>query len=517
VFRSKTLQLTLLAVASLAVYLFAFVRPYGLLEWWTRPGLTIAKIAHNDPRSGAAYVVSFLLLFLFCWLAARLVLGEHRASLWAIVIFSALAFNAVMLFQYPVDAVDVYENVIRGRMQGLYGANPFYQTPSQFPQDPFYQYTIWHDNTSAYGPWWELLAAGAARISGDGILANTFSSKGICILGYAAAALFIGLALKKQVPERTMFGVTLFAWNPMVIYSTAGNGHNDAVMTFFMVLGFYLLARGNLTLAAMAETGGALVKFIPALLVPIIFVAALKKASGWKARFRYVVLTSLACALMIAVSYAPYWHGGDILGSDWRSKMFTTSLATVVQIALAQRVGSASASLIVSRLALLLLGAWVAQRLWNVWRRNQGTRVALIGRQAYQHYVHAGLMILLFYLLVSVLWFQPWYVVWPMALAALLPDGALLRTTVVLTLAATFKMVAYDYVIGMRPGYVPPANIREWQATAMTWAVPWVTFLYQYLGAKRERRKRARIERTPPIQEETRPAAVSLGSSPTPR
>lgn len=481
-------------MASLAIYFFAFVRPYGLLEWWSHPGLTIAKIAHNDPRSGALFVVSFLVLFLFSWIGSHLVLGEHRAVLWSIVVVGAIAFNVAMLFLYPVDAVDVFENVIRGRMQAYYHANPFYQTPSSFPNDPFYRYTIWHTDPSAYGPVWEDIAALTAQLAGNGIIANALAFKAVGILAYAGTALFIGLALRRVAPERAMYGVTLFAWNPMVIYAVAGNGHNDSVMTFFIALGFYFLARGNPTFAALAETAGALVKFIPALLVPVILVAVLKQNRNWTERILRGGITILACAIVVVVAYAPYWHGGDILGADRRARLFTTSLATLAQVTLAQKLGANASAVFVSRLAFFLLGVCVVQRLWDIWSGAQEEESATVTRQLdFQRFTHAALMILLFYLLISILWFQPWYVVWPMTLAALLPDGMLLRTTFVFTLAATWKMPAFDYVIGMRPGNVPPVFTREWQATAMTLGVPWITFLYQYLSKKQDRQKQIRI------------------------
>lgn len=478
--RHPYLELFTYGLASLVIYLVGFALPYNLFIYWRTPGLTIAKITQNDPRYGAAYVLAMLSLFLLNWLACRTVLREHRLAAWFLIIGGAIAFNAVMLSLYPVDAVDVFDNIIRGRMQSLYGANPFYQHPASFPQDPFIKYSGWNDFTSAYGPWWELLTSFVSRLPGNGIIANVLAFKALSVLAYAGTSAVIALTLRRHAPDRALFGTTLFAWNPLVLYSVAGNGHNDAVMVFFMVLGFFFLSRGNFTLAALSEVAGALVKFIPALLIPIVYIAALRKLGSWKERIGFVVLTSAAAAVMVAVTYARYWRGGDVLGLDWRSTLFTTSLATLVQIVLIPSLGTHIASEVVSRGSLLLVAAWIAWQVWQVWRatgREEGERVT---RGDLEEYARAGLLIVLFFLLVGTPWFQPWYAIWPIALAALSPDGVLLRGGVVVSMAAAAKMPVFDYVLSYRPGIVPPRNVLEWQATPATLGVAWLYFAYQF-------------------------------------
>jgi hypothetical protein len=53
---------------------------------------------------------------------------------------------------YPIDAADIFDNIIHGRIWGVYGANPFQQVAQDFQNDPFYHYVAWRRTTSAYGP-----------------------------------------------------------------------------------------------------------------------------------------------------------------------------------------------------------------------------------------------------------------------------------------------------------------------------------------------------------------------------
>jgi alpha-1,6-mannosyltransferase len=364
-------------------------------------------------------------------------------------------------------------------MTAIYGANPFYQTVSQFPQDPFYHYAAWLYYPSAYGPGWELLAAELVRIAGDGVVANVLAFKLVGVAAYAATSALIALTLRRLAPERALYGTVLFAWNPLVLYVTAGNGHNDALMLLFVVLGLYWLARGHFTLAALAETAGALVKFIPILLLPIVFIVALKQSRSPVARLMFLIGTLALCAVLAAAAYAPFWRGGDILGITRRSDLYTTSIPAMIHVSLMPAFGKFS-EFIATRFAVVLLGAWIMRQMRIVWRRGGNTRAA----------IRASLSILVFYLLVSCPWFQAWYTIWPVALAALVPEGTLALGALLLSYIVTWKMPIFEYVLVPGPT-LPPTAWREWRLTPTTLGTAWAFFVYTFV--------RQRIKHAPRI------------------
>lgn len=470
--RNPAVRLGVLALASWGVYEGALVRPYRLDAWWAEPQQTIGKLTQYDPLAGLSYTLAFLVLFFSYGLACRIA-KSPRASTWGVILAGAVLFNVALLSLYPVDSADVFENIMRGRITGQYGGNPFYTAPIEFQSDPFYRYVAWIYYPSAYGPLWESLAAGTARLAGDGVIANVLAFKGLGLVAYAATAGLIALTLRRTAPERALYGLTFFAWNPLVLYATAGNGHNDSVMLFPVVLGFYFATRGHWTAAALAETAGALVKFIPVLFVPLILVAGSRRLTGGRARTRFALGTLAACALLVAVSYGFYWRGGDIFGLGRRSDLFTTSLPTVAQLLLAENLGAKFANQLAAHGAFLLLAAWVVRQTRRVWRKG-GAGDA----------ISAAVSVLLFYLLVAVPWFQPWYPAWAVALAALLPDGSASRGSFLLSLAATWKMPLFDYVLQAQPGALPPAIWLEPRATVGTLGLPWLHFLGQRIRAR---------------------------------
>ena len=471
--RTREIQLGLLASASLLIYTLALVLPYSLLEFWDTPELTIAKITRGDWHAGAAYVIAFIALFAAYLSAALLTRSHQSVTMWRVVIIGALAFNLVMLFLYTVDSVDIFDNIIRGRMQALYHANPFYDTPVQFSSDPFHRYNAWDYIPSAYGPGWETLAALAALVAGDSVVANVLAFKLVSLIAYVATAVVIAVTLRRIAPHRTLFGVTLFAWNPLAIFVIAGNGHNDAVMVFFLALGFLFLARKNFSLAVLAEMLGALVKFIPILLVPLLMLAGIKHLHAWQARIRFVVLTTVACIVMTILAYAPYWHDDDVLGSKWRSGNFTTSLPTLIQVSLIPALGKDVANELVSRAALVVMALWVAHEARLVWRHSDPNQI-----------VRSSLSILIFYLLIACLWVQAWYALWLLPLVALASDDWLTHGALLISFFFAMKMPFFDFVMGVNDTNLPSRAIREWQITLLTLTPLWIYFLWKGLVIK---------------------------------
>ena len=107
----------------------------------------------------------------------------------------------------------------------------------------------------------------------------------------------------------------------------------------------------------------------------------------------------------------------------------------------------------------------------------------------WQSPIRACTHILLFYLLFACLWFQPWYTLWPLALAALLPEGAVARTVVLLSYAAAWKTIVFDDFV--YTGGPLPSNIwRETLLGPITLGLVWLYVGYRILLGWRRGRSR---------------------------
>jgi hypothetical protein len=466
--------------ASVLVYWVGLILPYNLFALMLKPLVDIAKLTRGQPVAQAGFVLTFATLSALYYSTWRMCRGPQPRAVWVVVLGSLLVINLSMLWLYPVGAADLFDNIVRGRITARYGGNPFYLIPREVRHDPFFRYVAWPDATSAYGPGWEMLAAGLSRLAGDTPLANVLAFKVFGLVCYSGCVALIVRILQRHAPERVLQGVCLFACNPLVIYETAGNGHNDIVMVFFMLWGLDWLLQRRFTRAALALTAGALIKFLPVLLLPVALAHGLRALPTWRSRVRWLLGKSAVCAALVVVGYAPFWRGGDILAWGRRETLFTASLPAVIQVHLQETLGLGSSQRLVSREALLLVGMVVLAQTRQAWRHG-----GWLGP------VRAFTFILLFYLLVAALWFQPWYTLWPLALAAILPEGVMGRTAVLLSYAALWKAIIFDFIL-VRMGSLPPLLWRETWLGPATLGIVWLYSAYALIRNEVTRRLAAR-------------------------
>ena len=485
--------LALLGALFLVICVIGLVLPYNVFALQLRPNLNIANLTNGRRLAQAGFVLTLAALagvYYLIWRACRAAgaVGRQPRALWAVLLTSVLAINLAMLWLYPIDAADVFDNIDRGRITAQYGGNPFYETPRHYAQDTFFKYVAWPDYTSAYGPLWELLAAATSRVAGADPLANVLAFKALGLLFYAGCLALIASILRRRAPERALQGVCLFALNPFVIYETAGNAHNDIVMVFCILLGLWALLRGSLRWAALALVAGGLIKFIPLLLLPVAVAVSLRALPTWRGRLRYALITGLAVAAMGVAAFAPFWRGGDILAVQRRGTLFTASLPALIQAQLEQPLGVDASQRTVAAVAALVILAAVGYQTWRVWsiRAPASSGNWLEPIQACAH-------ILLFYLLFACLWFQPWYTLWPLALAALLPEGAVARTVVLLSYAAAWKTIIFDDFV-YTGGPLPPKVWRETLLGPITLGLTWLYVAYRIVRGWRRPAARADVQ-----------------------
>lgn len=471
-----------MAGASFLLYLVAFVYPYNIFELYPYPRLAVYRFAQDDPmviwQLAAAFVAQCLLYWLG-WRAAHYASGRNA---WLIVLGGTLASGGVLLFVYPFDAADIFDYIMHGRLVSIYGANPFRDAAEQFSDDPFYPYAAWQRAPSFYGPAWELVGSAITWLTGDGIIANVLAFKLAGGVFLAASIGLTALILHQAAPERALAGVTFLAWNPVILYVTLGNGHNDILIGLCILATVWALLRRRYTLAILALVLGALFKFIPALLLPAAGLIALRNLPDMRARFRFLIITACATLALLILAYAPFWYGLEILDINRRARLFTASLPAMLYTWLQPALGQQQAAATVGLAALSLT---VLFALWQGWRASDDP--------SWFSFSQAALKILLFYLLLTCSWFQQWYAVWPLSLAALLPPGPAVNLALIL---GGYSLLSKQIIFGpliFRLHPFPPAWREIWFAPTVL-GLPWLyaffwvadTLLQRVIGSQEE-------------------------------
>jgi hypothetical protein len=230
-------RLAALGGALLLVTALGWVLPLSL---WRTPtnlpaGAPLVLILGQDEAGALAFAVPSVLLSVL-WAAALVSAAGARGRG---TTATALAVTALLLLLLvainPGGTQDIYHNVADARLFWRYGVNPTLVPPAAYPADPFYTH-VWGytDLPSAYGPLWYLIVGLPLPFAGDGLVANLVGQKllvGAFMFGTVALT---ALAVRAVAPERTAFAVVLTGWCPLLAFESAGNGHNDAVMAFFL-------------------------------------------------------------------------------------------------------------------------------------------------------------------------------------------------------------------------------------------------------------------------------------------
>ena len=536
VFQASTSRLALWVLLgagalSIVCYWAFFVRPFGLLDLAHRPLLDLFKLSQTDPAARTRVIAGYLVLGALYWLgwrAAQRVERQDARAAWLVVIASALIAAGVLLFMYPFGAADLFDNIMHGRILGIYHGNPFADAAAQFRGDPIYAFTAWKRTTSAYGPAWEVLAGGTAwlvhqivgvshppRVS---VVANAVAFKLLSGAFLAASAAVVALILRRKAPERVLAGVVLLAWNPVILVETLGNGHNDIAMIFWVLAAAWALVGGRYTLAVLALVVGALVKFVPVLMLPAAGLIAWRELGGMEGnegkkgnegkngsrvratryaarithhasrityhvsrfapRLRFLLITGAASVALIVLFYAPFWQGVETLSIERRQALFTASLPAAAWAALLPSLGKELTSQRVSTVAAVLTA------LFALWQGAQAWR-----DRSWLSFTRASFHIIMFYLLITCLWFQSWYAIWPLGLAALLPPGHAARLAALFGYVALAKPLAFEPLwLWHRP--LPPKEWRELRLGPALMALPIVYALLAWMSERVRREKR---------------------------
>ncbi|HEY4778301.1 MAG TPA: glycosyltransferase 87 family protein [Solirubrobacterales bacterium] len=334
-------------------------------------------------------------------LAAAPSLG--RRVVWTAIVLAVGGFAvAPVLLSH-----DVYSYLDYARLGAVHGLDPYVHPPRAVPADPAFANVTWPDTTSAYGPLFTLATY---------LLAWLPVSTAIAVLKAAAALSVLGLAVvvsrlaawRGADPLRAAAFVAL---NPLVLVHVVGGAHNDglAMLLAMLAVAAILSARersGGAALAAAAATKASALFLAPFALVA----AARSRSTG-----RLLAGAALATAAIGAAAYLGFgWDWLHAVGLAGENQGRTSHLSIPTTAARIAGLDPDATRL----LALVLFLALVLQLLLRTWRGFDWVRAA--------GWAACGLLL-------ASAWLLPWYLVWPLPLAAISRDRALQLLTLALT------------------------------------------------------------------------------------
>lgn len=456
---SRPAWLGLIALLLGLTYAIGFLLP---LAYWRYPDVIpsdrpLADALGTD-RAGALWFVGSVAVAFSLYAAAVLLARALRDRRALVAVLGVGAIYAVLFLPTnPVGAQDIYHNVFDARILWKYGDNPNAVPPSAFLNDPLFPAVVaWNEFASVYGPVWYAVSGVPFAAGGDDLRANVIGHKALTAAFLLGTALLTSLTAERIRRGTGVAAAIAVAWNPLMLFETAGNAHNDIVMVFFAMAAFYaLVMRRWLWIFPLLALSVA-TKYGLILLGPLILVWLLRREDVPK---RKVLLSLGLGAAVGAAVYLPFFQGADTLEVIRRQSGYNTSSpSAVLDMLLIHQWGfnSLESSRLMKQIVVPLFLVLYA---WQIWRV-RGTVAGLVER---------CVVVLFLLMLISTWWFWPWYVIWIVPLAALLPRRGAALIGLSFSASAMLMYTAYFWLLygdGVRlqlttatVAFLPPALI----------------------------------------------------------
>jgi hypothetical protein len=418
---------------------------------------------------------------------------------WAIA--AVVAVHAIFFLAPPLALTDIFNYVNYGRMEVVHHLNPYTTIPILEPHnDPSYVLSNWHQLLSPYGPLFTLLTFAVVPL---GVAASFWALKGILAVT-SLGTIFLVWKCARLLGRDPVAAIVLVGLNPIVLVWGLGGDHNDDLMVFFIMLGFYLLLlarartveeappaartrmaarlRGWLLPLSAAEIGAGAafvtataIKASGVVLIPVVLAGLLRAPR----RLLQVVL-GMAAAVVIVATVSLIAFGLHIPDLSTQSRLVTNvSIPNLIGLAL----GSGGET---ESLRLVLSGVLVCSVLLCcvlAWRRRPPGHTSREAESAVAPSTTGSDPVLRTVcpgavdrsitasgwagvaLLVTLAWVLPWYVLWVLPFAALSSSRRLRTTALVL---GVYLIVAWApasgllwNAIGFHPEKTPLGRLHQ--------------------------------------------------------
>jgi hypothetical protein len=385
--------------------------PDGPLVW-------VGRLLLLDRLSGNALVTAGVLVTVFSVSSFLLLLLEAwRGNVSLRTVFLLVVGYHVVLLGLPLlFSRDVYSYSFYGRIVGIYHGNPYVQTPLAYARDPLWHLLgpKWVDTPAVYGPLFSTLS---------GFLARWFSTPIAQVNAYRVTAIVTSMGtvtvvawIARQVwPSRAAFAVVAFGANPVVLFDSVASGHNDLLVALSIVVALAFLVRGRELPAIVSLSVGALIKATGVLPLVLLIVYCVARRPP-QLRLRALASHLGAAVAVYLVAATPYLQRHDpTLGmlelathQQWLApSLFVSRVVDISSFDLLGWVVRIGFGILLA-VCILVLGVEVGKR---------ARGLSPLGNGAAWGWIMLMLMLMGPVLL-------PWYVVWVMPLAWLLPRAA---------------------------------------------------------------------------------------------
>jgi hypothetical protein len=206
--------------------------PTGVLTSWFT---AVTASAHTERVLFTAAIATMLVAYVVVVYAA-----PRLSAPW--VLGAIVLVHVIFLLSPPLSLTDVFNYLNYGRMEVVYHLNPYMTIPALEPHsDPTFLLSNWHGLLSPYGPLFTVFTMALVPLG----VAGSFWAMKLALMVASLGTVFLVYRCADLLGRDPLTAAVIVGINPIVLVWGLGGDHNDFLMIFFLVLGFWLLLRAN--------------------------------------------------------------------------------------------------------------------------------------------------------------------------------------------------------------------------------------------------------------------------------
>ena len=337
----------------------------------------------------------------------------------------AVVFAAMSALASPVLVHDFWYPLAWGRMVWA-GVNPYYIDLTA-PFTNALPLNSGHERMM-YGPLLAMVSGIVMGLgNGNGFLGAAVFKLLLLVAWIGSLGLIWDLLRGWSLWHQSV-GLVIFGWLPLGVIQGVADGHNDVFVVFFMVLWLYCLERGRPIAASVSLTASVLVKYVtvPLFLLDVLYLTRFQRRS-----LREYWPQFAGVALYSAMVFAPFFRSLDFFSpvlprTAWH---FFSPREAVLTLENWLGVSSQGYSVAIAKSLFPVLALYAVVR--------------FVQRPGAESFRLAGLSMMSAALFGYITGLWPWYLIWVLGWAALIPSSAMARWVVGVVLVGPFLILTW--------------------------------------------------------------------------
>lgn len=344
-------------------------------------------ITLNEQQINGIAFIEFMLITVILYLS--LIKNDDNAKSLFIFIAIISVLAAVIL---PNNSSDVYYYMASGRLDAKYNMNPyndvFKNNQAQHMDDNIVATSPALNTNFLYGALWAMICKALSAFPTNSAIVMLYIYKLANVIIH-----LINCYLIYKISKKTK-DVIIYGLNPLILFEGIINCHNDIYVVFFILLAIYLKKQKKIGLAVGTVALGALIKYIPILILPyIIFDEDIKKIDVKKT----IIYAIETIAIFFEISILVIGSVKGVLTFTQQAEVLANSLYLILKMNGIQ----------ISLIHKVAMAAFAVIYIISVIKSNKP--------KTYKN-------IFILFLLIVISNFRTWYIIWLFALIPILED-----------------------------------------------------------------------------------------------